>query len=630
MLKQRALLWIVWVGMLSHFHALGHTEIPALQLVYEVKGQSSSQLWTGAFKTPREQQSPTRFSQRYQYKVALSYLYRQDGSLILRAEWSSWRVDGAVPNELQAILDQVMRLSPTYVRCDAQGHIGFANPLATEGWKRQAIGSILWPFQFVRSDRAANEWRVRENHYSAPVVCRYRLIKSEKNLKFYNKVIENTILSENEKQIGINHQIIGYLQYCIDSQGILLSVRGTLKERFTLKGIPTSSNEVRIQINLLRKNSIPRQQLAKWAEEAQVTLKQAKFYALYTPLLEEEQARLRAQALLGTTSVQQLLQELDACIQHLPESPQERWRILTPLSLKLEAALVLYPETVLPAFRERLNRIKEPNDIFLMMLGVLCASTREDAQKLLLDQVQHATSREKQLLVARQIAQIKTPHLNLIESILKIINLIQDNEVRKNLQISISILINKIENKYKSIEQFANWVAQNLQYAIEKGTDTEQIHWLTVAGNLGHPATLALTEHLARTGVLHVRLTAIDALRSQDCAKVTLILDKLYSVEPSAQVRQRMVQILADCWHQDVARKLIERAAFSDPDTSVRKACISALSNLASRHTDALDLLVRIAESNSLPTIRREAMVALALLHTQGVKIPPIRSAPQN
>jgi hypothetical protein len=99
-------------------------------------------------------------------------------------------------------------------------------------------------------------------------------------------------------------------------------------------------------------------------------------------------------------------------------------------------------------------------------------------------------------------------------------------------------------------------------------------------------------------------------------------------VEPAVAVRQAIVEQASQWWNAPAARQLLERVVFNDPEPLVRKAVVQALAPHAARDKDALNLLVRIAETNSMPAIRREAMIALAVLRTEGVKVPPVRSAP--
>jgi len=106
------------------------------------------------------------------------------------------------------------------------------------------------------------------------------------------------------------------------------------------------------------------------------------------------------------------------------------------------------------------------------------------------------------------------------------------------------------------------------------------------------------------------------------------VWQRLYEVEPALTVRQAIIEQTASWWENPQARQLLERAAFNDPEPQARKAVVQALASIAARDKDALDLLVRIAETNSMPAIRREAMIVLAVLRTEGVQVPPVRSAP--
>jgi len=609
------------------------TGIGNTQLVYQVSGQVRSQVWGGALNVllgqPVDQASTQVVHQRYKHQVVLSSLHRDKDHFVLRAEWSAWRIEGKIPLEVQELLNQVVALSPTYVKRDAQGQLQFANPRADEGWKRQAIGSLLWPFQFVRPPSAGSEWRVRESHPTAHVVCRYRLIRTEKSVRVYHKTVEMVLLDPEQKRMGISHQITGYLQYHIDSDGIIQSVKGTLRERMAISGMPSSENEMHLHITLQSKRPIRKETLAKWRREAQSVFSRAVLYPLYAPATEEEQARLRAQSILGSTTPEQVLQKLVQLRQKLPESPQAQSEQLTQLSLKLGAALQLHPDKIIPALQQYLNESKEVDILYRMVLSVLCDSPHLDAQKLLINQFFQAEDREKQLAIARQISQIREPHEGVFDTLWKLAPTLQDEEVRKNLEISLSILARAMRQRHSAIvERFARWIAQNLEQVRTAGNEIEQIHWLAMAGNLGHPATLAGIEQLARAGGSRVRSAAIDALRFQEANQAIPIIEQLYPIEPDAFVRRQMVSTLVQWWGSEAARKLIEKIAFSDLDQGVRKACVSELANLAAQNQDALNLLVRIAESNSMSSIRREALIALGLLHSQGIKVPAVKASP--
>ena len=603
------------------------------QLVYQVSGQVRSQIWGGALNVLIGQaaaQAPTQtVSQHYQHQVILSSLYRSEDGSVIRAEWSAWRVEGKVPPEIQELLNQVTALSPTYVKRDRQGRLQFANPRADEGWKRQAIGSLLWPFQFVRPAGAGREWRVRESYPTAPVMCRYRLVRIEKSVHVYHKAVEEVLLAPEQKQMGVSHRITGYLQYRIGSDGTIQSVKGTLRERMTINGMPTSENEISLHITLQSKRPIQKETLAKWSREAQAVFSRATIYTLYAPATEEEQARLRAQSILGNSTPEQILQQLAQLRQKLPESPQAQSQQLTQLSLKLGAALLLHPDKIVPALQQYLSESKEVDALYRMVLSVLCDSDRLDAQKLMVNLFTQTEDREKQLVIARQISQIREPHGEVFNTLWKLAPTIQDEEVRKNLEISLSILARGMRQRQPAlVERFAHWIAQNLEQVRTAGNEIEQIHWLAMAGNLGHPITLAGIEQLARSGGARVRSVAVDALRFQEADQAIPVIERLYPIEPDAGVRRQMVSTLVQWWGVAAARKLIEKIAFSDLDQSVRKACVAELANLAAQHQDALDMLVRIAENNSMPSIRREAIIALGLLHSQGVKVPPIKAAP--
>ncbi|GBC93159.1 hypothetical protein HRbin15_01647 [bacterium HR15] len=608
-----------------------------LEIHYEVNGQTRSQFWESTLLTiagqPSEHSSSFLITQKYKYKIKFVYLMNQGQLAIFRVAWYDWHVSNGLSPEMKAMLHEILRLSPTYIQRDEKGHLQFANPQATESWQRQAIGSILWPFQFVCAGKTERTWRVQEAHYSAPVICRYRLVKADRLIQIYNKSVESVIISDEEKQMGKTHQILGYLQYRFNLSGWPDSVNGTLRERVAIKGLPASSNEVSLKIKFIGKSKIDANQLLKWKNEAQTILKKAKLYSLYAPPTEIEQAKQRAQAILSSTTPQQLLSELEASVKRLPESPQERANILTQMALKLESGIVLYPNLILPKIQQILYQIDSANDVYWMILSVLSNSTYIEAQHLLLDQIQQSGSVEKQLAAARQIAQIEKPSEQIFEAIWKLDEQIKDEDIRKHLEVSLSILARKLfllNKNSKSLERFNAWVAQHLAKAVESRQEAEQLHWLIIAGNWGQSEVLPFVERLARSGTPNVRLAAIDALRHQNPDPAIRLLEKLYPLEPLASIRQKMIEILSQWWQKGAARTLIEQAVFGDPAPSVRRVCISTLTDLAYKHKDALDMLVRAAETNSMPEIRREAMVALASLHAQGISVPPIKSPPPN
>lgn len=592
---------------------------------YTVRGETVSQLWLSPLQqitdTPNTAVAApdVHLMQRYHYHLVVQSV----GGNLFEASWDQWRVETELTPELKQLLEQIQKLSPTYFRRAPDGAIEFFAPEGAEAWQRQAVASILYPFQFVRPNPKSTEWRAEEFHPSGKIIARYRLVRTEKDgVQVINKAVAQVLLTPEEQEIGKTHQILGSLQYRIDSQGVILSISGTLRERTGLNGLPVSRNDLKLSIRLDRRTSISEQ--AARAKRAKLSQHKGRWYSLFAPPTPAEQEIARARSQLGDTTQEQLLQSLDTMLAQIEQGETVPADKQTVLRLKLDAGLVIYGTSFVSELQKRLLARARDDDGFWLLIGVLSQSERPEAQRVLVEAFDRLTNFNQQLGLAQQFAFLKTPRPETVQLLWERAKAMPEGDLKQVLLMSVSNLARRLPTSevYRAITE---WSRAQLQAA---STQEQVQYWIAVIGALGDVESLPLLERYARQGEEMTRLRAAEALASLPAKTVLPVFASIYPSEPSATVRERIVTACARWWNEPQARQLLERAAFNDPALSVRKACIKALGELAQRDSDALNLLVKIAETNSEASIRREAMITLAALRAAGVQVPPVKASP--
>lgn len=597
-------------------------------LTYTVTGESLSRAWLSVlYSAPEDNPSATQspeleLRQRFRYTLTLSRL----DSATFEARWTNWEVETPLTPELKQLLAEIQRLSPAYYRRATAGTIELFSPAGREAWQRQAVASILYPFQFVRpSGTNQAEWRTEEQHPSGRVRCRYRLVRTEKNgVQVVNKVVEAVVLSEEEQRLGKTHTIKGHLEYRLDAAGTILSVRGTTREQIGYRGLPASYTEQRLDIQFVRRTALSSAQLK--TKRAQLARLQGSWHGLYAPPTQEEQQQARAAATLRGKTRQQLLEATDQFLarvdagENIPVEQQNQLRV------ELEAGFVVYGEPLARALAQRLQTRSQDDDGFWLLAGVLSYSGLREAQAALAEfLIQTENTRLKRAL-AQQIALMRAPHSEVVQQLWDYARTLPAGELQQVLIVSLSNLVRQLRTRDEALyNTYSDWSRTQLEAAQEP---TQQRFWLTVVGALANPTMLPLIEQYARRGDEATRLSALSALSNLGTAESVAIAVRLYPLEPSPAVREKIAQLLGKWWHEPQARTTLEQAVFTDTSVRVRKAVVQVLGELATKHNDALELLVRVAETNSEPAIRREAMIALAALHAAGVQVPPVKAAP--
>ena len=597
-----------------------------MRLTYHVVGQSESAFWQGALQraignAPTTPEEPLVIQQSYRYQVQQTTLRHSRDSLWL-VEWSRWQADKTSQQAFAELLKEVQQLSPVYVRRQASGALEFTRPTDPPAWARQAIGSILYPFQFVRDRTNRTRWETQEAHPNGLIRCRYRLVKRDRKRTVYNKAVVAVILSPEEKQLGKSHQILGHLEYTFDTQGTLIRVAGTLRERMALAGIPVSRVDTTLEIRLTARERLSSGQLRALQRRADRALIAAQWRPLHAPPTEQEQEYARAQSLLQGETPKTILEQLDRALDTpapISDTLAQQKRI--ELQRKIEAGLIVYDSAFAQAVIDRFRQRANADDGFWLLLGALSRSNRLEAQTALLAVLKESPSVEQQQAVARQLMFMASPHEAMLRDLWTFTREQASSELQVLLAPSLSALVGR-SSAHPLAPEIAQWCLQQLEQV------SEPIPWLNALGNLRRKEALPVLERYARTGNEQVRQAAIVAMGRFPAPEVLPIWTRLYDLEPVLTVRQTMVEQLVQWWNHPSARQLLERAAFNDPEPAVRKAVVQALATVAARNRDALNLLVRIAETNSSPAIRREAMIALAVLRTEGVKVPPVRAAP--
>jgi hypothetical protein len=597
-----------------------------LRLTYQVAGQSASTFWQGALaratgSEPHTTEKPLVLRQTYRYQLEQAFL-QNAGATLLLIEWGRWQADAASEQAFQDLLKEIQSLSPVYVRRQPTGALEFARPTDAPAWARQAIGSIIYPFQFVRDPKKRERWETQEAHPSGMIRCRYRLVKRDSKQTIYNKAVAEVLLSPQEKQMGKTHQILGHLQYTFDAQGTLVRITGTLRERVALSGLPVSHVDTTLDIRLTARRRIPSEQLRALQQRAERTLAKARWHPLYAPPTAQEQEYARAQSLLQDETPESLLKALDRALAtpaplNDPAAQQSRLE----LQRKLEAGFTLYDAAFVQEVIKRFRARPDADDGFWLLLGVLSRANRPEAQNALLDALKESPSTEQQQAIARQLMFAETLREELLRDLWAFTRERAAGELQFLLALSLSALVGRNPSQPLA-QEVTQWCLQQLERA------DDPIVWLNALGNLRRKEALPILERYARTGNEQVRQAAVRAMGKFAATDVLPIWTRLYEQEPALTVRQAIIEQTASWWDSPQARQLLERAAFNDPEPQVRKAVVQALAPVAARDKDALNLLVRIAETNSMPAIRREAMIVLAVLRTEGVQVPPVRSAP--
>lgn len=594
---------------------------------YSVAGESQSRAWLSALQRASDRSETSTappeidLRQSFRYNLTLSRL----GNGNYEARWDAWRVENATNAEMSQILEQIQSLAPTYYRLSETGMLEFFSPAGREAWQRQAVASILYPFQFMRSKDAPREWRTEEWHPSGRIICRYRLVREEKDgVRVYNKAFVEVLLTPEERQLGKSHQIRGHLQYRIDAGGVVLSVSGTLRERVELQGLPASQSEIQLDIQL---QSRTRLSLATvQARRTRLTQLQGAWFSLYAPPSETEQEQARAQSHLRDTSPTQVIAALDALLARVDKAESVPADEQNQLRLKLDAGLIVYGASFLHELTTRLQARPRDDEGFWLLVGVLSQSSKPEAQAALVEVFLQSPSEVMRRGMAQQFAFLRAPRRETLETLWKHARTMPFGELQQVLVISLSNLARRLREQAPELfREMSAWCASQLQAAQDAPA---QRFWITALGALGDPDSLPTIEQYARRGEELTRLSAIEILNYQSGSAAVPLLERLYPIEPAAGVREKMIQLLKDWWDLPAARALMEKAAFNDSTLRVRKVCVQVLSALASRHEDALQLLVKVAETNSEPAIRREAMISLAALRASGVRVPIVKSAP--
>ncbi len=614
------LIAIAIIAILSSYSSF--SQVRNLELHYKVDGESRSHFWMqGLQNQPPTQQPEWSAINHFSYDIILTLLREN----LWRIDWKNWQINGFIPESFKPLLDYVQKITPIYVHRYSGGHLQFACPRIKEVWQRQAVGGILWYFQFVRPSRNASEWRVKEAHPSGMIICRYRLVRQTKTVRIYRKSVEEVLIPATEKQMGKQHRIEGYLTYEIDRKGVIMRVSGTLQERVNLYGISTTNTKQAIRITLQKRQQLASSRLLVLRSQVEQVFQSHPRYSLYAPPTEEEQSLLRAQSILQGTQPEQLLKEVVTLRRNLPSDPQRRQDLLTKLALRLESALTLHPDKMFPAIKKMLEQSEAADEFYWTLLRLLTDSSSAEAQAILLEQL-GSSSEEKRLAAARQIAWLRRPSPDTFQKLWQQAQS-ADAEIRSTLEISLSILAKSLPDSAKNlIDQFATWAMNNLQSAIDENNEPNQIHWLRVAINLAHPIFWDTVAKLVKSGSEQVRLLAVEALSKQDIKRAFPVLRSSFEMEPSLSVREAVVfHAVRQGWELSEVRVFIEWAAFNDPELRIRKACVQVLLELAPKSQQAINLLAQIAERNSMPAIRREAMIALAALHASGIKVPDLK-----
>jgi hypothetical protein len=377
-----------------------------------------------------------------------------------------------------------------------------------------------------------------------------------------------------------------------------------------------------LDIRLTARRRIPSEQLRALQQRADRTLAKARWHPLYAPPTAQEQEYARAQSLLQDETPESLLKALDRALAtpaplNDPAAQQSRLE----LQRKLEAGFTLYDAAFVQEVIKRFRARPDADDGFWLLLGVLSRANRPEAQNALLDALKESPSTEQQQAIARQLMFAETLREELLRDLWAFTRERAAGELQLLLALSLSALVGRNPSQPLA-QEVAQWCLQQLERA------DDPIAWLNALGNLRRNETLPVLERHARTGNEQVRQTAVVAMGRFSPQDVLPVWQRLYEVEPAVAVRQAIVEQASQWWNAPAARQLLERVVFNDPEPLVRKAVVQALAPHAARDNEALNLLARIAETNSMPAIRREAMIALAVLRTEGVKVPPVRSAP--
>jgi hypothetical protein len=616
------------ISALILFALTVHAQYPSgTRLTYRVSGVSESRFWQGALsraasgEKSNDTEEPLTLRQTYRYQLEQTIL-QNTGTTLQVVEWQRWQADAASQQAFGDLLKEIQSLSPVYVRRQPTGALEFTRPTHTPAWARQAVGSILHPFQFVRDPKRREQWETQEAHPSGMTRCRYRLVKRDAKQMVYNKAVAAVLLTPEEKQLGKTHQILGHLEYIFDAQGTLIRVRGTLRERVSLRGLPVSHTDLTLDIRLTARRRLPSERLRALQQRASRALASAQWYALHAPPTEQEQEYARAQSLLQGETPQSLLQALDRALETpAPLSDPAAQQSRLELQRKLEAGFILYDAAFVQEVIKRFRARPDADDGFWLLLGVLSRANRPEAQNALLAVLKESPSAEQQQAIARQLMFMETPREALLRDLWAFTREDASGELQAMLALSLSALLGKTSTQPLA-QEVAQWCLQQLERA------EDPIVWLNMLGNLRRKEALPILERYARTGNEQVRQAAVRAMGKFAATDVLPVWTRLYEQEPALTVRQALIEQTASWWDSPQARQLLERAAFSDPEPQARKAVVQALAPVAARDKDALNLLVRIAETNSMPAIRREAMIVLAVLRTEGVQVPPVRAAP--
>lgn len=533
-----------------------------------------------------------------------------------RAEWRDWQPSGDNP-----FIDwqrQAPRVSPWYYRVRQDGVLELLQESNVPGWYHALRTSAIWVFQWVAPDPKRTTWTTTEPYMTGEVRCEYRLLDRTPKETVYAKRFLGLV--NPQLQANLTLQLSGELRYTLRNRDqAIVAVSGTIQEQSVSEGQVVSESVNQLEIRLVRERSISETQRKAWATQWARLRKGGQLRTIVTLPTPEEDRIARAQASLGNRTLDQLIEEIRALDKQAQPIANEQ---TIPLQLALEGALIVYPAQAEAFALAHLSQAQAPSPSFWVILGAVSAVERGGA--ILLRAFEQVRIREIQLILLRQMTFLGRVDPSTFRALWELYQKEDDSELQNQMELTLAAWMSGLPSELPlEARLFLGKVVRALREAEQTQDENRLRYWIGVLGNTRRAEVVPTLEQFARRGSETLRKAALESLAGFPQPQTTELLVRLAGLEPSGAVRGVLVRALGQRWSQSPkVRETLEQLAFNDPEVNVRLAVVEVLGGLASNEAEALRLLVRISKQNSEERVRRQALIALAALHAQGIAIP--------
>ena len=249
----------------------------------------------------------------------------------------------------------------------------------------------------------------------------------------------------------------------------------------------------------------------------------------------------------------------------------------------------------LSALRDSLKG-REAKDLWLLQsLSALAYVWCQECQSTLVDEIMSRTSDPdfaSNLLSLLSQPQDPSP---LIQEALRTLTKSSDSVVRSMAQLGLGTVSNKLK---QSNQSRADLIANDFVGEFNRATTLDgKLVALAVLGNSGSSRVIDLASPLLKDSAESTRIAAVNALRNVSSPKASEAALSMLS-DPSAQVRQNVVRVIAQQPKSQVSCEILARHVQDEPVASVRSALIRQLGEYYQTMPIAKAAIERLAKSD--------------------------------